>query len=49
MRWPYPLLEVGNFLVGHGVSLCNNRYQVDFGVQPTHKLDVNLLQSIQGV
>jgi hypothetical protein len=38
----YPFFEVRNLLVGHRVSLGNDRDQVDFGVQSAHEFNVNL-------
>jgi hypothetical protein len=42
----YPLLKVCNLLVGHGISLGDNRDQIDFCVQSAHKLNVNLLETM---
>jgi hypothetical protein len=42
----HPLLEVGDFFVGQGIRLGNDGNEVDFGVQPTHEFNVNLLQTI---
>jgi hypothetical protein len=38
------LLEGDDLLVRHGVGLGNDGNEVDFGVQATHKLDVDRLQ-----
>ena len=42
----HPLLEVGDFFVGQGIRLGDDGNEIDFGVQPTHEFDVNLLQTI---
>ena len=44
----HPGLELGNLLVGEGICLGNNGNQVHFGVQLTHELDVNWLQTRNG-
>lgn len=43
----HPLLEVSDLIIGQGIRLGNNRNKVDFGVQPAHEFNVNLLQAIQ--
>jgi len=43
----YPLFELCNFLVRHGISLGNDGNQVDLGVKPAHELDVYLFQPLK--
>lgn len=40
----YPLLEFDDFFVSHGVSLGYDRNQIDTSVQPSHELDIDLLE-----
>ncbi len=40
----YPLLEGGNFLVGHGITLGNDGNQVDLLMQSLHELDIQSLE-----
>lgn len=42
----YPLLECGNFLVGHGITLGNNWDQVDLVVQSLHELDIKSFERV---
>jgi hypothetical protein len=41
----HPLLELNDFLIGQSIGLSDNRNQVDFLMQSTHELDVDLLES----
>ena len=44
----YASLKVRNFLVGHGVGLCDDGDEVDFQVELPHELNVDLLQTAHG-
>lgn len=41
----YSLLEVGQFHRSKGVSLSNDRNDIDSGAQASHQLDINLSQA----
>lgn len=41
----YTLLEGNDLVISECISFCDDRYQVNFGVQPAHKLDINLLEA----
>lgn len=43
----HALFESDNLIIGQGVGLGNDRYQIDFGMQAAHEFDVNLLQPIR--
>lgn len=38
----YSLFERDDFVVGEGISLGNDGNKVDFGMEATHKFDINL-------
>lgn len=40
----YALLEADDLFVGQGVSLSDNRDQVDLGMQAAHELGIDLLE-----
>lgn len=42
----YSSFEVNNLLIGQSVCFGDNGNQIDFGVESSHKFDVNLLQAI---
>jgi hypothetical protein len=42
----YSLLECGDFLVGHGITLGNDWDQVDLVVQSLHELDIKSLERV---
>jgi hypothetical protein len=42
----YPGLESDDLLISHGISLGNDRDQVDLGMQSAHDFDVQWLQSM---
>lgn len=42
----YALLECGDLIIGEGISLSDDWYQVDLGVQTLHDLDVQRLQRV---
>jgi hypothetical protein len=44
----YTLLESSNLLAGHGVTLGNDRNQVDLLVQSLHELNVQGLEGVAG-
>lgn len=44
----YTLLEGSNLLAGHGVTLGNDRDQVDLLVQSLHELNVQGLKGVAG-
>jgi len=41
----YSALEVENLLISQGVSLGDDRNQVDFRVKTAHEFDINLLKA----
>lgn len=43
----YPLFEFGDFIIGQRISFGNDWDEVDFLVQSTHELNVDLFQSTQ--
>jgi hypothetical protein len=45
-RTTYALLESDNLVVCQGISLGNHGYQVNFGMQPAHEFDVDLLKAV---
>ena len=43
----HPALEVGDLLVCQSVSLGDDGYQIDFGVQSAHEFNVNLFETVK--
>ena len=46
MSLTYPGFEFRDFVISQSICLGNDGNEVDFGVQPTHKLNVEGLQAI---
>ncbi len=44
MSSAYPGFEFRDFIIGQSIRLGDDGYKVDFGVKPTHKLNIEGLQ-----
>ena len=42
----YSLLEESDLLVGEGIGLCDDRDEIDLGVQSAHHLDIEGLERV---
>ena len=42
------MLEKRDLLIGQGIGLCNDRDEVDLGVQSAHHLDIERLERVAG-